>query len=65
MYTYDKISLHPSENEECFRPKENQNTHFMFNYIFSDSGAFMKSCGKIWYSQTGHTMVPAFCVLNS
>ena len=42
--------------------KENQNTHFMFNYIFSDSGAFMKSCGKIWYSQTGHDDIILWCL---
>jgi hypothetical protein len=35
--------------------RENQNTHFVFNSFFSSKTvSFMRKCGKIWYSQTGH-----------
>jgi hypothetical protein len=30
-------------------------THFMFSNFFSKIVLFIRSCGKIWYSQTGHT----------
>jgi hypothetical protein len=34
--------------------RESQNTHFMFYNSFPKIVPFMRCCGKIWYSQTGH-----------
>jgi hypothetical protein len=35
--------------------RENQNTHFMFSTFFPlIIVPFMRYCGNIWYSQTGH-----------
>jgi hypothetical protein len=34
--------------------RENQDTNFMFNNFFLKVVPFMRQCGKIWYSQTGH-----------
>jgi hypothetical protein len=45
--------------------RENQNTHFMFNNLFPKIVLFMRKCGKIWYSRTGHrqyNMAHALCV---
>jgi hypothetical protein len=33
---------------------ENQNTHFVFNEIFSKIVPLMKKCGKTLYSGAGH-----------
>jgi hypothetical protein len=48
--------------------RENQNTQFMFSNIFPKVAPFMRKCGKIWYSQTGHrwqnTAYAALCVLD-
>ena len=46
MYTYDNISLKSSQNEKYLRQRcrENQNTHFMFNYL-----SFRKSC-RLWHN---------------
>jgi hypothetical protein len=35
------------------RRTEKQNLHFMFNH-FSENGAIMRLCPKIWWSQKGH-----------
>jgi len=40
------------ERFQTFR--ENQNRHFVFNNFFSKIVPFMRYCGKILYSQTGH-----------
>jgi len=34
--------------------EKNQNSHFMFNIFLPNIVAFMRLCGKIWYSRTGH-----------
>ena len=41
-------------------------THFLFSIIFSlENRAFMRKCGKIWYSQTDNNMAYAHCMLNN
>jgi len=38
-------------DESC---TENQNTHFTFHNSLPKIVPFMRQCGKIWYSWTGH-----------
>ena len=38
-------------NKSC---RENQNTHFMFSYLFPKIVPFMRYCRKIWGSQRAH-----------
>jgi hypothetical protein len=49
--------------------RENQNTHFMFNSFFPKIVPFMRQCGKIWYSRTGHrwqyNTAHALCMLDN
>jgi hypothetical protein len=48
--------------------RESQEAHFMFNNFFPKIVPFMRQCGKIWYSQTGHrwqyNMAHALCMLD-
>jgi len=34
--------------------RENRETHFMFNKVFPNIVSFMRTCGKLLYSRTGH-----------
>jgi len=46
--------------------RENQNTHFMFsNFFFPKTVPFMRGCGKLLYSQTGHRWLYGSCPLHA
>jgi len=45
--------------------RENQNTHFIFNNFFSKNVPFMRQCGKILYSRTGHAWQHDASVLHA
>jgi hypothetical protein len=49
--------------------RENQNTHFMLNNFFPKIAPFMRKCGKMWQSQTGHrwqhNTAHALCMLDN
>jgi len=44
-------------------------TYFLFNTLYWKLMPFMRQCGKIWKSQTGHryqyNMVHALCILDN
>jgi len=44
MYIYDYISLNSSQKEKRFKKsnRENQNTHFMFNHVFSKTAPYKR-----------------------
>jgi hypothetical protein len=58
MYINDNISLSSSENEKCVRRKLQRISKYQNTFLFNNSvlkvTPFVKSCGKIWSSQTGH-----------
>jgi hypothetical protein len=45
--------------------RENQNKHFVFNNFFSKKVPFMRYCGKILYSQTGHRWQYGTCAMHA
>jgi len=46
--------------------RDNQNTHFMVNTLFFPIIVpFMKQCGKVLYSRTGHRWQCGACALRA
>jgi hypothetical protein len=48
--------------------RENQGTHLYSNSFFPKTVSLMRKCGKVWYSETGHSrqynMAHALCMLD-
>jgi hypothetical protein len=56
MYIYDiscwiLLKMRNVSERSC---RENQNTHFVFNKVFSENCTLYEIMWKIWQSQTGH-----------
>ena len=45
--------------------KENKNTYFMFSNFFSKILPFMRKCGNIWESRTGHRWQGGACAFRA
>jgi len=45
---------------------ENQNTHFVFSNFFPPKIVpFMRQCGEVWYSGTGHRWQYGTCAFHA
>jgi hypothetical protein len=63
----DNILMNSAYNENVVDEscRENHNTHFMFNNLFTEIVPFVRQCRKMWWNQRGRRRQRSACALHA